>query len=198
MYVLLALIVMVESMGIPLPGEIALVSAALLASQGYAQIGWGCVAASLGAIIGDSTGYYVGHRGGRPFLERLGRRFPQNLRPRQLARAEAMLPRRGSAAIFFGRFIALLRVLAGPLAGALRMPYRRFLLANVAGGVVWATGTALVIFFVGQAAEAWLSRLSWGAPVVAVAARIVTTMIVRRRAARAVADDDRTDEATPR
>src|SRR5215813_13671745 len=101
MYLLLALVVMVESMGVPLPGEIALVSAALLASSGYAEIGWVCFAASLGAIIGDSTGYLIGHRGGRPFLERLGRRFPKHLGPPHLARAERMLQRWGSAAIFF-------------------------------------------------------------------------------------------------
>lgn len=194
MYLLLALVVMVEYMGVPLPGEIALVSAALLASQGYAQIGWVCVAASLGAVIGGSIGYLIGHRGGRPFLDGLGRRFPKHLGPPRLARAERTLQRWGSTAIFFGRFVALLRVLAGVLAGALRMPFRRYMVANVAGGLVWATGTALIIFFVGKAAEQWLSEFSWVALVVAVLAGIVTTLIVRRRAAHAVAGDDPVDE----
>jgi membrane protein DedA with SNARE-associated domain len=194
MYLLLALVVMVEYMGVPLPGEIALVSAALLASSGYAQIGWVCVAASVGAVAGGSIGYYIGHRGGRPLLARLGRRFPKHLGPRQLARAEGMLHRWGSAAIFFGRFIALLRVLSGLMAGALRMPQRRFLVANVTGGVVWASGTALVVFSVGNAAEQWLSDFGWVALIVAVAAGIVTTMIVRRRAAHAIAGDDPIDE----
>ncbi len=190
MYALIALIIAVESMGVPLPGEIALVSAALLASSKYANIWWVVVAGSLGAIVGDSIGYGIGHRGGRPFLERLGKRFPRHLGPAQLAKAEAAFTRWGVAAIFFGRFIALLRVLAGPLAGALRVPYRKFLVANIAGGIAWAGGTALIVYFIGQAAEKWLSRFSWIALVVAVLAGIGTTMFIQRRTKRSMSEED--------
>jgi membrane protein DedA with SNARE-associated domain len=181
-YLIVAGIIAVESMGIPLPGEIALVSASLLAAAGTIDIWWVAVAASAGAIIGDSVGYAAGHKGGRPLLERLGRRFPRHLGAAQLARAERTFERYGVSAIFFGRFVALLRVLAGPLAGALRVPYPRFLAANAAGGIVWAGGTSLVIYSIGQAAEQWLASFSWVALAVAVVCGVGTTMVLRLRA----------------
>lgn len=183
-YVLVAAIVLVESMGIPLPGEIVLVSAALLTVSGVGNPVGVAVAASTGAIVGDSIGYLVGHRGGRPLLTRLGRRFPRHLGPEHIARAEHIFARWGTWAVFFGRFIALLRILAGPLAGALRVPYRKFLLANASGGIIWATGTTLVVYWAGVAAEAWLQRFSWVALLLAIVAGLVTTVLLRRRAAR--------------
>ena len=80
--------------------------------------------------------------------------------------------------------MALLRILAGPLAGALHVPYRRFLLANVAGGLVWAFGTTYLLFTVGRAAEHWLKDLSWAGLVLAVLAGLTSTWWLRRRARR--------------
>ena len=185
-YLLVAGIIAGESMGIPLPGEISLVSAALLAADGHANIVWVAVAASLGAIGGDSLGYLIGHKGGRPLLARLGRRFPRHLGPKHVARAEAVFARWGVWAIFFGRFVALLRILAGPLAGVLRVPYPKFLLANAAGGVCWAGGTAVATYYAGKAAERWLQDFSWVALVVAVLGGIVTTLVLRARTKRAL------------
>jgi membrane protein DedA with SNARE-associated domain len=193
-YLIVGAIIAVESMGIPLPGEIALVSASLLAAAGGIDIWWVAIAASLGAIIGDSVGYAIGRRGGRALLERLGSRFPAHLGPDQLSRAERIFEKHGVWAIFFGRFIALLRVLAGPLAGALRVPYPKFLAANAAGGIVWAGGTSLVIYSVGQAAEHWLSGFSWVALVLAVLCGIGTTLFLRSRAKRAQRSPDRPAE----
>ena len=194
-YLLIGAIVLTESMGIPIPGEIALVSASLLAATGVVSP-WGvAIAAALGAIIGDSIGYAIGRRGGRPLLERLGRRFPKHLGPPHLAKAEQVFGKWGVWAVFFGRFVALLRILAGPLAGALHVPYRKFLLANAAGGIVWAGGTTFAIYHVGQAAERYLKGFSWIALVLAVVFGLVTTLLLRRRAARATSsleDDDRT------
>ena len=199
LYLIITLVIGVESMGVPLPGEIVLVAAALLASSGYANIVWVIIAACIGAIGGDSIGYAVGHRGGRPFLERLGQRFPKHLGPPQLAKAEQTFQRHGAWAIFFGRFIALLRVLAGPLSGALRVPYRKFFIANAAGGIVWATGTSLAIFFIGKAAEKWLSKFSWIALAVAVIGGIVTTLVIRNRAKRSLeSESEREPEHEPR
>ncbi|MEV1289132.1 DedA family protein [Micromonospora sp. NPDC049679] len=187
-YLLVGLVIGVESMGIPLPGEIVLVSAALLASTGMIAPEWVAGVAAAGAIVGDSIGYIVGRRGGRPLLERLGRRFPRHLGPAHLTRAEQMFARWGVWAVFFGRFVALLRILAGPLAGALRVPYRKFLIANAAGGVVWAFGTTYLLFYVGRAAERWLKDLSWAALAVAVLCGIGSTLWLRRRARQATAD----------
>jgi membrane protein DedA with SNARE-associated domain len=189
-YLIVGAIIGVESLGIPLPGEVVLVSAALFAAGGQASIWWVAIAGSLGAIVGDSIGYAIGRRGGRDFLERLGRRFPKHLGPRQLARAERTFHRWGVMAIFFGRFVALLRVLAGPISGALRIPYPKFLAANVAGGIIWAAGTAFAVFALGKVAEQWLSRFPWAALAAAVLAGGVTTLVLRRRAAAAESLDE--------
>jgi len=172
-YLVVAVVIGTESLGIPVPGEIALVSAAVLASTGAVSVGWVAVAASTGAIVGDSIGYAIGRRGGRRVLERLGRRFPRHLGPPQLAHAERIFARWGVWAVFFGRFVALLRILAGPLAGSLKVPYPRFLL--------WGLG---------RAAERWLSDFSWLALLVAVVLGIATTLYLRHRANRSIRAHD--------
>jgi membrane protein DedA with SNARE-associated domain len=195
-YVVVGGIILLESMGIPLPGEITLVSASLLAATGVTNI-WGvAAAAAVGAVIGDSIGYTIGRRGGRALLVRLGRRFPRHFGPEHMARAERVFARWGVWAVFFGRFVALLRILAGPLAGALRVPYRKFLLANATGGFAWAYLTAFVIYYAGRAAERYLKDFSWVALVVAVAVGFTTTIMLKRRAARAHALLDDGDPAT--
>lgn len=174
----------VESMGIPLPGELVLVSASLLAvTEGFSPW-YVAVGAATGAIVGDSIGYAVGRHGGRALLERLGRRFPRHLGPAHLVRAERTFATWGVWAVFFGRFVALLRILAGPLAGALKVPYPKFLLANAAGGVLWAFGTVFLMAWVGGRAEHYLKEFSWVALVVAVVAGLASTWFLRRRAAR--------------
>ena len=90
-------------------------------------------------------------------------------------------------AVFFGRFIALLRIFAGPLAGALKMPYSHFLAANASGGLIWAGGTTAVVYYLGLAAEKWLSRFSWVGLVAAVAVGLIFTMVMRERTAKAIA-----------
>ncbi|MFC3500250.1 DedA family protein [Micromonospora krabiensis] len=185
-YLIVAGVIGVESMGVPLPGEITLVSASLLAAAGVVEPEWVAGAAALGAIVGDSAGYAIGRRGGRALLARLGRRFPKHLGPAQLARAELSFARHGVWAVFFGRFIALLRILAGPLAGALHVPYRRFLAANAAGGLVWAFATTYLLFHLGRVAEHWLKDASWIGLGLAVLAGVGSTWWLRRRAHRAV------------
>ncbi|MGC4795443.1 putative membrane protein [Micromonospora saelicesensis] len=192
-YLLVAGVIGVESMGVPLPGEIVLVSSALLAATGVVEPEWVASAAAFGAIVGDSVGYAVGRRGGRPLLARLGRRFPKHLGPAQLARAEQSFARHGVWAVFFGRFVALLRILAGPLAGALHVPYRRFLVANAAGGLVWAFGTTYLLYSVGRAAEHWLKDISWAGLVLAVLAGLGSTWWLRRRAHRVASADGAAD-----
>lgn len=187
-YLLVGLVIGLESLGIPLPGEIILVSAALLASQqGHIDPVVLGLCAIAGAIIGDSIGYAIGRRGGKPLLERLGRRFPKHFGPEHVALAERSFDRWGMWAVFFGRFVALLRIFAGPLAGVLRMPYWRFLIANVLGGVLWAGGTTAVIYTVGIVAEPWLKRFSWLALVVALLAGLTVTLVIRSRMKKAAA-----------
>ncbi|MFB6818185.1 DedA family protein [Streptomyces sp. NPDC056347] len=185
-YALVAGVIGLESLGIPLPGEIVLVSAALLAAghDGINPYVLGACA-SAGAVIGDSIGYAIGRKGGRPLLARLGRKFPKHFGEAQIALAERSFDKWGMWAVFFGRFIALLRIFAGPLAGVLHMPYWRFLIANVLGGIVWAGGTTAVVYSVGVVAEAWLKRFSYLGLVAAVLVGITSMLIVRNRAKKA-------------
>jgi membrane protein DedA with SNARE-associated domain len=195
-YLIVTLVIGIESTGVPVPGEITLVTAALMAIGGVTNPWFVAVAASLGAIGGDSLGYLFGRRGGRGLLDRFGRRFPKHFGPAYLARAERMFRRWGVWAVFFGRFVALLRILAGPLAGALRVPYRKFLVANAAGGIVWSFGTTFVIYFVGRVAEKWLKDFSYIALLVAVVGGILTTLYLRHRAnaAQKRAEDEAAEE----
>lgn len=185
-YAVVGLVIGLESLGIPLPGEIILVSAALLSSQhgGIDPLVLGACA-SAGAVIGDSIGYAIGRKGGRPLLAWLGGKFPRHFGEGHVATAERSFQKWGMWAVFFGRFVALLRIFAGPLAGVLRMPYWKFLIANVLGGIVWAGGTTAVIYYVGVVAEDWLKRFSWLGLVVAVLIGIASMLIVKRRAGKA-------------
>jgi membrane protein DedA with SNARE-associated domain len=189
-YLIVGVIIGLESLGIPLPGEIALVSAALLASRHTLDINPVAVgaAATIGAVIGDTIGYSIGRRYGMGLFERLGRRFPKHFGPGHVALAKRLFARWGVWAVFFGRFIALLRIFAGPLAGALKMRYPHFLAANATGALCWAGGTTAVVYFLGLAAEHWLSRFSWVALLVAVAVGIGATMLLRERTGRLIAD----------
>jgi membrane protein DedA with SNARE-associated domain len=188
-YLVVGVVIGLESLGIPLPGETALVAAALLASRhtlDISPLGVGA-AATIGAIVGDTIGYSIGHRYGMGLFERLGRRFPKHFGPGHVALAKQLFTRWGVWAVFFGRFIALLRIFAGPLAGALKMPYRHFLAANATGAVFWAGGTTAVVYYLGLAAEKWLSRFSWVALVVAVVIGVIFTLVMRERTAHAIA-----------
>jgi membrane protein DedA with SNARE-associated domain len=182
-YLIVGLMIMVESLGIPVPGEIALVTAAVLATQHKMALSpaWIAVSASAGAIVGDSIGFYLGHRFGRNMFGWLGRKFPRHFGPGHIALAERVFTRYGAWAVFFGRFFALLRIFAGPLAGSLRMPYPKFLVANACGGIVWATGLTYLIWFLGVATEKWLSRVSWLGLVAAVLVGLVSTLLIRRK-----------------
>jgi membrane protein DedA with SNARE-associated domain len=189
-YVVVGVVVGIESLGVPLPGEIVLVSAALLSSRHELPvnpIGVGA-AAVIGAVLGDSTGYTIGRRLGLPLFDRLGRRFPNHFSPGHVMFAERLFERWGARAVFLGRFIALLRILAGPLAGALKMRYPRFLVANVAGGICWAGGTTGLVYYAGVAAERWLTRFSWIALVAAVVCGVIAAIFLRERASRAIAE----------
>ncbi len=189
-YVIVGAVIGMESLGIPLPGEIALVSAALLASRHTLDINPVAVgaAATLGAVIGDSIGYSIGRRFGMSLFERLGNRFPKHFGPGHVALAKRLFARWGVWAVFFGRFIALLRIFAGPLAGALKMPYPHFLAANASGGLLWAGGTTAVVYYAGLAAERWMSRFSWIALVIAVLVGIAMTLLLRERTSRVIAE----------
>ncbi|MHC5907157.1 DedA family protein [Streptomyces sp. S6] len=197
-YAVVGLIIGLESLGIPLPGEIVLVSAALLSSQhaGINPIILGACA-TVGAVVGDSIGYAIGRKGGRPMLAWLAKKFPRHFSEGHVATAERSFQKWGMWAVFFGRFVALLRIFAGPLAGVLHMPYWKFLTANVLGGIAWAGGTTAVIYYVGIVAEDWLKRFSWLGLVLAVLIGATSMLVLKRKAKKAQAQQHAEPEAVP-
>ena len=161
---LLFVVVMLESFGLPVPGETALIAFGVLASQGHYSIAVVIAVAATAAIIGDNLGYTVARTGGRDLLERWGpvRSYTHKVLPR----AETMMARHGGKMVFFGRFIAVLRFAASWVAGLSRMEWRRFLFFNAAGGICWATLVGLVAYYGGDAAASALRRYGLIAAVV--------------------------------
>lgn len=182
-YLLVGLVVGVESLGIPLPGEIVLVGASILSSRHDLAVSPFAVALAgvLGAAVGDSIGFAIGRRYGNGLFDWLGKRFPKSVNPDLIAYAEHVFARYGMLAVFGGRFIALLRIFAGPLAGSLRLAYPKFLVANVSGAIAWAGGTTYLVYFLGTAAEAALSKFSYIALAVAVVLAALASTLLRRR-----------------
>jgi membrane protein DedA with SNARE-associated domain len=169
--------VAIESAGIPVPGETALVTAAFLASQGHYSIVAVIAVAAAGAIVGDNIGYWIGREGGRKLLERWGpvRRYADKALPP----AERFFQKHGAKAVFFGRFIAFLRVTAAWLAGISRMTWWRFLIWNAAGGILWAIAISLLAYEFGKAAGDAVSRYGLFA-VGAIAVLVVVGFFVMR------------------
>jgi membrane protein DedA with SNARE-associated domain len=154
--VVLFVIIALESGGIPLPGETSLVAAGVLASRGHFSIAAVIAVSAAAAIAGDNGGYWVGRTGGRRLLFRyaLLRRYAE----RALPPTELFFHRHGGKAVFFGRFIAILRITAAWMAGISRMAWWRFLFWNALGGIVWAALVGLVAFYFGHAAADAIGR----------------------------------------
>lgn len=147
-YWTIALALLLENAGVPVPGETVLLFASFLAvSEHELDLPWIIVVGTLAATFGDNLGYVIGHYGGRPLLERWQHLF--HVRPHHIARGERLFRRHGPVAIFFARFIFGMRVVAGPLGGVLRMPWRRFALFNALGAVTWVSVISLVGYFFG-------------------------------------------------
>src|SRR5580692_2977694 len=144
-YPLLFVLVMSEAGGVPIPGETALIAAAVLASRGKLQIELVILIAIAGAIVGDNIGYLIGRKGGRWLLERPG--MFERQRHEALRIGESFFERHGPKAVFLGRWVLGLRTWASWLAGATRMEWKEFALWNAAGGISWATTIGLLAYF---------------------------------------------------
>src|SRR5215207_2852286 len=136
-YLIVLFGVMLESTGVPLPGETILLASGVLVQRGHLDLGDAIVFGILGAVVGDQIGYWVGREGGRPFVLRWGRYLL--VTPERLARAERFFARHGGKAVFLARFVAGLRVFGALVAGISRMRWRTFFFYNALGGMLWAT-----------------------------------------------------------
>ena len=175
----------VESLGVPVPGETALLVGVFLATQGRLSVAVVATVAWVGAVLGDNTGYLIGRRWGRRLvnLPAIGRFYG----PERMKRAESFFDRRGWVAVFTGRFVALLRIFAGPLAGMHRMPWPAFVVANATGGAVWVAVIVTIGVLVGSNLDSAISLvgragyLGLGAVVLVVAAYVALRVWMRRR-----------------
>lgn len=166
-YPLLFLIVFLETgCGIPFaPGEIATVAAGIAAAEGELKLEWVIAVVAAAAIVGDNFGYMIGRLGGRRLLERPGLFFKQ--RQHVLAIADPFFDHHGPKAVFFGRWLPVLRVYASWLAGASKMRWGIFFFWNATGGVVWATTMALAGYYGGTAGKSIIEGMGkYGAIVV--------------------------------
>jgi membrane protein DedA with SNARE-associated domain len=179
-YLALFALVGAESLGIPLPGETALIITGVYAGTTHHLSPWLIFAvASAAAITGDNIGYWIGRTGGY----RLARAYGPKVRldERKLKIARYLFDRHGGKVVFFGRFVSILRTYAALLAGVSRMRWGRLLPANVAGGVVWAGAYTLAAYRAGSALQRASGTITWVIGVTAVAVTAIVLVLIRRQ-----------------
>jgi membrane protein DedA with SNARE-associated domain len=187
------LLVAAESLGVPLPGETAVITAGIYAGHTHRLSAWLIFAvAAAGAIIGDNIGYWIGDKGGYRLARRYGHRV--RLDERKLKIARYLFDRHGTKVVFFGRFVSILRTYAAFLAGTSKMRWRKFLPANAAGGILWAGIYTLASYLAGHTLEQVSGIIDWVLIGVTVAAIAVAVVLFRRETDRLAA---RAEEAYP-
>ncbi len=179
-YLAVFVLVAVESLGVPLPGETALIAAATYAGHTHKlSIFLIFAVGAAAAIVGDTTGYWIGDKGGYRLLYRYGRYV--RLDESKIKVAHYFFERHGGPVVFFGRFVSILRTYAAFLAGTTRMRYRRFLAFNVAGGIVWAGLYSFLAYYAGS----FLSKVSTPFEIVfaslAVVVIVIGIVVLRRQ-----------------
>ncbi len=148
-YWAVAAALLLENAGLPVPGETVLLLASFLAySERDLQLPWVIVVATIAATLGDNLGFALGYYGGRPLMARYQSLF--RIQDKTLVRGESLFARFGAATIFFARFVFGMRIIAGPMAGVLRMPWRKFLVYNFLGAAVWVTVISGAGYLFGQ------------------------------------------------
>lgn len=184
-YFVLFAVILMESAGIPCPGETVLIAAAVFAGTGGGlDVGGVILVATTAAILGDNIGFWVGRRFGFPLLARYGPRL--GLSEQRLKLAQYLFLKHGGKIVFFGRFTALLRAWAAVLAGANHYPPRRFLAYNAVGGVAWASSIGLGAFFVGSSIEHLLRPVGFALLAVLLGTGIMVWRFVRKHEARLI------------
>ncbi len=172
-----------ESLGVPLPGETALILASVYAGETHRLSPWLIfLVAAAAAIIGDNIGYWIGDKGGY----RLARRYGPKVRfdESKLKIARYLFDRHGAKVVFFGRFVTVLRTYAAFLAGTSRMRWRRFLPANAAGGIVWAAGYTTAAYLAANVVRQVSGTITLILGALAVVATVVVVIQVRRQTRR--------------
>ena len=156
-YAAIFVMVALEALGMPVPGESGLIGSALLAARGDLSIGGVLACVWAGAVLGDSLGYLIGRLAGRALILRFGKYI--GLSDERLAAIEALFRRRGATIVVTARFVVVLRQLNGIVAGSLNMPWPKFLLANATGGLLWTLAWGLGAYFAAESLGALAHRV---------------------------------------
>jgi membrane protein DedA with SNARE-associated domain len=188
-YLAIGVIIALESMGLPLPGESVLALAAVYAARHDQSIVTVVASAVTGAIVGDNVGYWIGREVGYSLLRRYGSRI--GLSPAKIKLGQYLFMRHGAKVVFLGRFVAVLRVLAAVLAGVNRMDWRRFLIANAAGAVLWASVVGFGAYLFGKAVTHVTGPLGVALAVIGLAAVVAGLLFVRAHEAELEAEAER-------
>jgi len=189
-YVAVGLFIMIESLGVPFPGETILITASIYAgATGKLSIGGVILAAICGAIVGDNIGFGIGWYGGYPLLRRFGRYI--RLDEPKLKVGRYLFMKHGGKVVFFGRFVSILRTYAAFLAGTNRMHWARFFIANATGAVVWATFWGVSAYLLGNEIEKFGRPLTIAFGIIGGVAVVVTLVFIRTHVKRleAIAED---------
>jgi membrane protein DedA with SNARE-associated domain len=174
------LLVGAESLGVPVPGETALVTAAIYAGDTHRLSPWIIfLVASAGAIIGDNIGFWIGDKGGYPLIRRYGHRV--RIDERKLKIARYLFDTYGGKVVFFGRFVSILRTYAAFMAGTTKMRWRKFLVANASGGIVWAAVFTSAAYLAGHVLQRVSTLVAWVLAGVAVVVIGAVLLLIRRR-----------------
>ena len=147
-YIAVFIGITLENTGIPLPGETITLVGGFLAGSGELNYWLVLLCAISGAVIGDNFGYWIGRWGGWRLVLKISSLF--NIKEKQLGEIKTQFIENAPRAVFFGRFVALLRIFAGPIAGIAQMPYPQFLLCNFGGATLWASVMVTISFFLGR------------------------------------------------
>jgi membrane protein DedA with SNARE-associated domain len=186
-------LVLIECLGVPIPGETALIVAGAYAGSTHRLNPWLIfVVAAAAAIIGNNIGYWVGDKGGYALARRYGPKI--GLDERKFKVARYLFDRQGAKVVFFGRFVAILRTYVAFLAGTSRMPWRKFLPANAGGGIVWAGIYTVVAYYAGTTLERDSGTVSLILGIAAVIVIVLALFLVRHHTNRLV---DRAEAAYP-
>ncbi|MEY2532846.1 MAG: hypothetical protein QOF29_756 [bacterium] len=179
-YPILFVLIAIETMGIPVPGETALLTAGIVASRGHLDITVVIAVAAAAAITGDNVGFAIGRRFGRRLLLAPGPL--ERHRRRVLEVGEPFFQRHGPKAVFLGRWVAGLRITSAWLAGANRMSWPTFLFWNALGGIAWAASIGLLAYYLGRGAERIVHTVGIGGAVVVGISALAVLLVLRRRA----------------
>lgn len=199
-YLTVFLALMVENAGIPVPGETVLLFASFLAyDEGSMRLGWIIGIGIVACTLGDNIGYWIGRRGGRPLLEKYQKVF--KISDRSIARGEGLFERFGSVTIFFARFVFGMRIIAGPLAGVLRMRWPRFALFNFLGAALWVSVISTIGYLFGEHWNRLIQFIGRANLILFVIAIGVATIALRRyfeREKRKTTEEEKEHEEVPR